>query len=45
MKRQARTLRVKKAEAGQEMPRKEREILRRKINKLKKRSRRLAAAS
>jgi hypothetical protein len=45
MKRQAKTLRAKKAEAGTEMPRKEREILRRKINKLKKRSRRLAAAS
>ncbi|QLA17877.1 hypothetical protein [Desulfolutivibrio sulfoxidireducens] len=45
MKRQAKVLRAKKAEAGQEMPRKERVLLRRKINKLKKRSRRLAAAS
>ena len=45
MKRQAKALRAKKSEAGADMPRKERGLLRRKINKLKKRSRRLAAAS
>ena len=45
MKRQAKTLRAKKLEAGAAMPREERVLLRRKINKLKKRSRRLAAAS
>lgn len=45
MKRQAKDLRARKAGSGAEMARKDKEILRRKINKLKKRSRRLAAAS